>query len=155
MCAAFLRGIMTDQDAVLAAFEASHPEGFTIVAGRPGARYLMNIEKKLLTFMVDGEPESRDFTDAFAQAFSCGRLDTGCAVLIDLVRFTGAVDWGAVKALHDTVNRQAWGIKKVAYLVRDMQFAPLAKIAGAIFAEMEHVVFDDKNKALAWLSAPG
>jgi hypothetical protein len=144
---------MADRDDVLTAFKAAHPDGHIIVTGRPGARYLMSIEATLTTFMADGEPDTPDFMNVFAQALRTGRFVGIVTVLVDLIRFTGAVDWGAVKALHDRIDWKAVGILKIAYLVRDMHFAPFAKIAGAIISEGEHVVFDDKRLALAWLAA--
>lgn len=154
-CIAYLRGVMTGQDTILAAFAAAHPDGHMVVTGRPGARYLMGFQGSLTTFLIDGEPDTKDFTELFDRVFA-DRLFAGVStVLIDLIAFTGAVDWGAVKALHDRTACHALRLKKIAYLVRDVQFAPLAKIAGAIFAETEHVAFIDRQEALAWLSAPG
>jgi|GEM_PF-5899426 hypothetical protein len=144
---------MALSDEFLDSFTAAHSDSCVIVKGRPGARYLMSIARAMTILVIDGEPEAADFTAVFAEARRTKPFVDRVAILIDLNGFTGTVDWSAVKALHDAVDWRDVSRLKIAYWVRDMQYAPLAKIAGAIFPEAEHVVFEDKRLALAWLSS--
>lgn len=144
---------MTDQDELYAAFAAAHPNGQIFAFGRMGARYLISIEPGRTIFMVDGEPETRDFMAVFQMAIDADLFKGQVAVLVDLIRFTGGVDWAAVKAVHEMIDWRQVRRLRIAYLVRDAHFAPLAKIAGVIFPESRHQVFEDEGAALAWLAA--
>jgi hypothetical protein len=140
-------------DDITVAFTNAHERGRIFVHGNPGARYLVSLEPGWMHFLVDGEPSTRDFNDSFAEVIGSGLLTGKYGVLIDLVRFTGEVDWGAVNDLHNAIDWSKIDNLHVAYLVRDLQFAPLAKIASAIFLEARHKVFTLEAEALNWLRA--
>ena len=73
--------------------------------------------------------------------------------LADVTRFTGSVDWEAIHAVADMAD---WGDtegSRVAYLVRNDQFAPLIKVLQVLFAKTRHQSFTDLAEAIAWLEA--
>ncbi len=140
-------------DEIRAAFTAAHAGGRLISYGRPGARFLLSIEPGWIFLLADGEPESKDFTAAFADAKASGLIRGDLSVLVDLSIFYGAVNWSTVNELHDAIDWSVLGKVNVAYVVLEKGFALLAKISSVIFRAATHRVFDSEKNAVAWLKS--
>jgi len=141
----------TPQDEIYEALVRTDGEGLVIAHGVPGARFLFKIVPKRLYILADGEPRGEHLLDCFREAMATGLL-ARVAVLVDLRRFTGSVDWDAVRKLREMAppfdNNEAY----VAYVVRDDLFGKLIKIAAAMFPNLGHKVFYDPAEAAIWLN---
>lgn len=90
-------------------------------------------EDNMLWILVEKEAEADELVSCFKEALQAGWMKLSMSTLVDLTRFTGAVDWGAVR----TIGKMArWRtdkseVSRVAYLVRDGQFHALVKIVSA------------------------
>jgi hypothetical protein len=140
------------QDEVYAAFVEAGGEGIVVARGYPGARLMMKLTPNRLYILADGEPPGKILTDTFAEAVATGALKSR-STLIDLTRFTGAVDWEAVMILRDMTPRGKESASNAAYVVRNRLFVKLIKIATAIFPKVHHKAFDSRAEAVAWLDA--
>jgi hypothetical protein len=140
------------QDDVFVAFAEAGGEGIVVARGYPGARFMMKLTPNRLYIMADGEPPGKILIDTFAEAVATGALMSR-STLIDLTRFTGSVDWEAVRIVRDMTPRGIESASKVAYVVRNRLFIKLIKIATAIFPKMHHKAFDSRAEAVAWLDA--
>ena len=112
--------------------------------------------KDILWVLVVKEATGEDFLACFRQALDAGVVELSIPTLVDLTRFTGAVDWAAIRAVRDMA---AWGRgakrkSRVAYVVRDDQSAALVKIVAALFPRSRHRPFYNLEHALFWLSSP-
>ena len=140
------------QDEAYAAFVEAGGEGIVVARGYPGARFMMKLTPHRLYVLADGEPPGKILIDTFADAIATGALKSR-STLIDLTRFTGSVDWEAVRVLRDMTPRGKESASNVAYVVRNRLFIKLIKIATAIFPKMRHKAFDSHAEAVAWLDA--
>ncbi len=123
----------------------------------PFGGVFLKIRGHILWVVVDGEASGEDLTNCFTKALDAGWLMLSMPALIDVTRFTGAVDWAAIRAVSEMA---AWGRSRshelrVAYLVRDDGFGALVKIVSALFPWSEHRAFVDLPDALGWLHAAG
>ncbi len=108
----------------------------------------------LLWILIENEATGEDLVRCFADGLSAGVVEPSIPTLVDLTRFTGAVDWTAIRAVRDLA---AWGrgVKRnsrIAYVVRDGQFAALVKIVAALFPRSVHRAFYKLDDAVSWLS---
>lgn len=140
----------TPRDEIYETFARAGGKGIVIAHGVPGARFLFKILPLRLYILAEGEPQGEHLLDCFREAVATGRL-VRVATLVDLRRFTGSVDWDAVRQLREMAppfeNNKAY----VAYVVRDDLFGKLIKIAAAMFPNLGHKVFYDPAEAAAWL----
>lgn len=73
------------------------------------------------------------------------------SALIDLSRFTGAIDWEEIKQIGGIMPKGDCTTNKNAYVVRDEYLAMVAKITGALFPHTECASFRCDAEARTWL----
>ncbi len=108
----------------------------------------------MLWILIEKEASAKELVACFKQALDAGWMKLSMPTLVDLTRFTGAVDWSAIRAISKMAR---WGsdrreVSRVAYLVRDGQFNALVKIVSALFPLSSHRPFASPEHALTWLS---
>jgi hypothetical protein len=108
---------------------------------------------EILWVLVENEATGDNLVICFTRGLGRGVVDLASPALVDLTRFTGAVDWAAIRAVKDMAvwGRGARRKTRVAYLVRDGQFAALVKIIAALFPRSSHRAFYRLDEAVAWL----
>jgi hypothetical protein len=121
------------------------PEGGVFVRRRDG----------VLWVMVEGEASGDNLVSAFRQAIDQGVIDLWMPSFVDLTRFTGAVDWAAVRTVRDMA---AWGRghkpkSRVAYVLRDRRVVALVKIVAVLFPRSNHRAFYDFAEAARWITS--
>ena len=94
--------------------------------------------------------------EAAAQAIKASVIAPRIPVLIDMTKFAGIVDWGAIHTVRGMAGWAPGGeaAARVAVLVRDETFGSLVTLAGALFPRAARQLFIDHEAALAWLSTP-
>lgn len=137
-------------------FEQPNDNSVIISRGPNDGRIALKAAGERLHVIVLGEPEGECLTGCFREGLDRGVLRPNMRALVDLTRFTGAVDWSAIY----TVRVMApWGNDKdasrIAYVVRNNMFGALIKIAGVLFSNSRHRTFDDFDAAVAWLESDG
>ncbi len=128
-----------------------------VCSHHPQGGVFIKIKNNILWVLIEKEASGDDLISCFTRAMQAGWLALSMRTLVDLTNFTGAVDWGAVRAVSEM---GAWGtgrtsLSRVAYLVRDGQFAALVKIVSILFPLSSHRPFYDPTDALGWLSLQG
>jgi hypothetical protein len=121
------------------------PEGGVFLRRREG----------VLWVIVEGEATGDNLVSAFRQALEQGVVDLWTPSLVDLTRFTGAVDWAAVRTVREMA---AWGRgnkpkSRVAYVLRDQRVVALVKIVAVLFPRSNHRAFYDFAEAARWITA--
>lgn len=125
-----------------------------ISASRPQGGVFLKCKDNILWILIEKEASAEDLIACIKEALQAGWLKLSMPTLVDLTKFTGAVDWDAVR----TISKMArWGtdrngISRTAYLVRDGQFNPLVKIVSVLFPLSTHRPFSNLEHALTWLS---
>ncbi len=108
----------------------------------------LKITPQHLLILVEGEPDGKELTACFRDAMA-GKAKIEMPTLVDLTRFRGQVDWGAIRAVRDMAP---WGKSLVAYVINpDSMFDMVLKILGVIFGNAQHRRFGNHAEALAWL----
>ncbi len=107
----------------------------------------------VLWVIVEGEASGENLVSAFRQALDQGVVDLWMPSLVDLTRFTGAVDWAAVRTVREMA---AWGRgnkpkSRVAYVLRDQRVVVLVKIIAVLFPRSMHRAFYDVAEAARWI----
>jgi hypothetical protein len=126
---------------------------FIAARSAQGAVFLRR-KDKILWILVEREARAEEILSCLKEALQCDWMKLSMPTLVDLTRFTGAVDWSAIR----TVSQMArWGtdsneVARVAYLVRDGQFNAIVKIVAALFPLSAHRPFSNPEHALAWLA---
>ena len=115
----------------------------------------MRRKDKMLWILVEKEASAADLMTCLKRALQAGWMKLSMPTLVDLTRFTGAVDWATIREISKMAR---WGsdaseVSRVAYLVRDGQFNVLVKIVSALFPLSSHRPFSSPAHALTWLSA--
>lgn len=136
--------------------EAFFRDNDFIASSSPQGGIFLRRKDNLLWILVEKEAASEELVAGFKQALQVGLVKRSMPTLVDLTRFTGAVNWGAIRAVSKMAR---WGtdpneVARVAYLVRDGQFNALVKIVSALFPLVSHRPFSNREHALTWLSAP-
>lgn len=121
------------------------PEGGVFLRPREG----------VLWVIVEGEATGDNLAAAFRRALDHGVVDLWMPSLVDLTRFTGAVDWAAVRSVREMA---AWGKgnkpkSRVAYVLRDQRFVALVKIIAVLFPRSHHRAFYDFAEAARWITS--
>jgi hypothetical protein len=119
-----------------------------------GGGVFLRRKDNMLWILVEKEASASALVSCFKEALEAGWMKLSMPTLVDLTRFTGAVDWGAIRAISKMAR---WGtdkseVSRVAYLVRDGQFNALVKIVSALFPLSSHRPFSNPEHALTWLS---
>jgi hypothetical protein len=142
---------LPDSDAVPAAFRRAHPKAHLFVRGTPGASIWLAVEPRRLHVVFDGEPDGACLTGVFAEARDAGLLTNDMWALVDITRFTGAIDWKAISALGEIMPKGGDTINRNAYIVRDGITAAMTKISAALFTRTQHQPFSNEAEAREWL----
>ena len=129
-------------------------DDFLSSGGAEGGVFLRR-KDSVLWILVEKEASAADLMTCLKQALQAGWMKLSMPTLVDLTRFTGAVDWGTIRMISKMAR---WGsdaseVSRVAYLVRDGQFNALVKIVSALFPLSSHRPFSNPEHALTWLSA--
>lgn len=142
---------MPDSYDVAAAFRRAHPKAHLFVRGRPNARVYLAVEPRRLHVVFDGEPDGACLIGVFTEAREAGLFTNDMWALVDISRFTGAIDWKAIAAIGDIMPKGGEGTNRNAYIVRDSITAAMTKISAALFVHTEHKAFRDEAEAREWL----
>ena len=124
-----------------------------IWSGTRADHVALKVAHGILWVSLEGEPRGEDLRFCFERALATGTITTSMRTLVDLLRFTGAVDWPSIHAIKDMA---AWGMdgqSRVAYLTRDTMFAVLLRALVDFFPRTRHRFFQDRDQALVWLRA--
>lgn len=126
-----------------------------ISSNSPQGGVFLKHKDDILWILIEKEACADNLVSCFRQALHVGWLKRSLPTLIDLTRFTGAVDWRAIRAISRLVGRQADRDQRsrVAYLLRGGQGNALVKIASAMFPLSTHRTFSKAEPALIWLKA--
>jgi hypothetical protein len=108
-------------------------------------------------FVTVGEEfEGRTAIELAKRAVASGYAMVHHGVLIDVTRFVGTIDWGAVHALREMNLWDPGGdAARVAFLVRSNAFESLVTLAAALFPRAALRLCTEGEPALAWLQEPG
>jgi hypothetical protein len=131
-------------------------KGDIIVQGSNEGSVSLDFIDGILWVLVEGEPSGDDLQSCIKQALDAGVLGLNMNTIVDVTRFTGTVDWQAVRAIKDLAPWGTGGIEqpRIAYIARDDVFGMLIRIICALFPRCHHRLFLDKTVALEWLEAP-
>lgn len=77
--------------------------------------------------------------------------DDRVSALVDMLMFSGTVDWSAMVRISDIMPRGNCRTNRNAYIVRDAITASLTKVNAVHFPDTTHRAFHDEAKALHWL----
>jgi len=107
----------------------------------------------ILRISLEDEPAGDCLVAVFRQGIAAGWIKPSMLTLVDLTRFTGSVDWAAVRAVR---TMAPWGsgpagASRVVYVVRSSLFMTLIEVAIALFAKTQHRIFTNQAEALDWL----
>jgi hypothetical protein len=125
-------------------------------SGGPKGRFSLCLRQGLLWITAEGEPVGQDLVLCFRRAHNAGWLEPNMLTVVDLIRFTGVVDWPAIHAIKRMLP---WGTgpgpaPRTAYLVRDNLAGMIVKVISYLFPRSRHRLFLQETEALAWLRAP-
>jgi hypothetical protein len=139
---------------VKAAFVESHKGGRHFFRGRKAGQFLLSVEPKWIFLRMHGEPNGEDLVSIFSEASNEGLLRGTFFMLIDMTTFIGGVDWREVTMMRNLIDWRELTLNNVAYVVRDMEFAMIVKVASVIFPGSHHKAFLDQAEAMDWLCSP-
>ena len=110
----------------------------------------------IVVVTVDEDVRGPTVIEAAAQAIKTRVLAPGIPILIDMTKFAGIIDWGAIHTVRGMAGWAPGGetAARVAILVRDETFGSLVTLAGALFPRAALQLFIDREAALSWLAAP-
>jgi hypothetical protein len=137
------------QDTPVASITGSASGAQRVTCGT--GRDVLSIERTdgVLVIVTGDEVSGPVFVSAAKLAAEAGMIKDGEPMLVDLARFTGAVDWGAI---HKLRGMDIWGgaARRVALFVRDSAFASLETLIGTLFPRSSLRLFTDRIAALGW-----
>lgn len=118
-------------------------------AGRISARLVDGI----LWISIEDEPAGDCLVAVFRRGIAAGWITPSMPALVDLARFTGAVDWAAIRTVRTMApwGTGSSGASRVAYIVRSNLFGTLIEVASALFVTAKHRAFTNQAEALDWL----
>ncbi len=120
----------------------------------------LRVEDGILHAEAVGSATGAEARRALAEGLQQGWLRLSMPTLVDMTRFTGSIDWGAMR---DIAAMAPWGQpgdapasppSRVAYVTRDSLFSLILKLMAAIFPHARHRAFPDRDGALRWLRQP-
>ncbi|HXJ03297.1 MAG TPA: hypothetical protein VNH44_18910 [Micropepsaceae bacterium] len=134
-------------------FQQSNENTIFITRGPPSAQIRLKVSLDRLYFVAEGEPSGLSLVDCIREGMVKGVLHDSMRTLVDMTRFTGAVDWAALHTIRDMAKWGSEGDSRVAYVVRNNVFDALIKIVQILFADTRHRTFDNFPDAIAWLES--
>jgi hypothetical protein len=134
-------------------FHQSNENTIFITRGPASAQIRLKASGERLYVVAEGEPSGKSLVDTFREGIDKGAVHESMRTLVDMTRFTGAVEWSA---LHTIRDMGAWGSEgdaRVAYVVRNNVFDAVIKIVQILFPDARHRTFDNFTDAIAWLES--
>ena len=145
----------------IALYEQNFPRGMvTAEPNRPFAsegnsagRISAELVDGILVIRAEDDPPGESLLALFGRGVKKGWITPDMPALVDLTRFTGSVDWAAVRAVREMApwGDGAPGRSRVAYLIPDSEFNLLIRIAAALFTRTRHRAFLECAAAMEWL----
>ena len=126
-----------------------------IIEGSGADRISIRLVDGILRISVEHEPPGECILVAVSKGIAAGWIRPNMLALVDLTRFTGSVDWAAMRAVKDLAPWGAGptGRSRVAYLVRNDVFRFLIRATAALFMRTQHRTFRTEADALVWLNS--
>ena len=135
-----------------------------IFYGNASGRITLRIERDVLWLTLEEDPRGADIVQSFRDAISDGLLKAGLPTVIDMPGFNGNIDWQAIRLVREMVAEALPppagetsrlpappALCRVAYVTRDMLFAPVLRILRDLFPQCRHRQFRDPETALLWV----
>lgn len=142
----------TEHDELLTAYIRAHRPARIFVQGYKAAYALVAVWEHRLYLVFEGEVAGHHILGVLQEAVKAGLLpDDNFSVLVNMMTFTGALDWAQMAKISDVMPTGTCTTNKNAYVVRDVITASLTKINATRFPRTQHHAFHDETKALAWL----
>lgn len=142
----------TEHDALLTAYIRAHLPARIFVQGYKTAYCLIAAWPHQLYMIFEGEVAGHHILGTLQEVVAAGLLpDDTFSVLVNMMTFTGALDWTEMAKISEVMPKGASTTNKNAYVVRDVITASLTKINATRFPRTQHHAFHDEDKALAWL----
>jgi len=113
----------------------------------------LKVAQGILWVILEGEPRGDDLRLCFERALATGTITTSMRTFVDMLRFTGSVDWPSIHAIKDMAVWGADGQARTAYLTRDTMAVMLLRALVDFFPLTRHRFFADREQALLWLRA--
>ncbi|HEX3485858.1 MAG TPA: STAS/SEC14 domain-containing protein [Micropepsaceae bacterium] len=134
-------------------FQQSNENTIFISSGPASAQIRLKASFDRLYVIADGEPSGQSLVECFRKGVEKGAVHASMRTLVDLTRFTGAVDWRALHTIRDMGLGSAEGQSRVAYVVRNNVFDAIIKVVQILFVNARHRTFENPADAIAWLEA--
>jgi hypothetical protein len=107
-----------------------------------------------LEIALVGAPDGDHIYRGMRQGYASGWITAAMPTLVDVLAFSGRIDWAAIKAVAQMTE---WGRgqspSRVAYLTRDPLFTLVVKVVAVLFPNSLHRVFGNRHAAMVWLQA--
>ncbi|HEX6960040.1 MAG TPA: hypothetical protein VF194_18815 [Ferrovibrio sp.] len=131
-----------------------HKKTTQIHCGRSNDYVHAEIKNGILFIEVVGAPTGPQIEAVIESSLAGGWIGLAQPCLVDVSRFSGIVDWTAIRAV---ANMAKWGpppgeTGRIAYVVGNPAIALLVKGAAGFFPRFRHRVFHDRDSALHWLA---
>lgn len=125
-----------------------------LVRGDSSNTVSIAVRSDRMLVVLEGEPDVRTIVECLQSGLDQGWLRLSMRTLVDLRRFFGVVDWGALKGLEDLAAWASDGREsRAAYLVRNDAFHFIIRAIAGLFLHTRHKVFTSREAAVAWLNA--
>ncbi|MDY0883522.1 hypothetical protein ACFPL7_11230 [Dongia soli] len=127
--------------------------------GTSTGRITLRSDRGVLWIKLEREPQSADIVNCLRDAFAAGLVPTASPTVVDLLDFSGTIDWPAVRIIRGMlpadrgteIGREvAPPSQRIAYVTRDPLFDTVLKIIGDLFGFARHRYFRDPERALLW-----
>lgn len=101
-----------------------------------------------------GAPDGGHIYQGMKQGYAGGWITAAMPTLVDVLAFSGRIDWAALKAVAQMAE---WGRgerpSRIAYLTRDPLFTLVVKVVAVLFPYSSHRIFGNRHAAMSWLQA--
>jgi hypothetical protein len=132
-------------------FEHASEDSTIIEKGGNTGRIRLKAAGDRLHVVIEQEPAGECLIACFREGLERKILRPNMRALADVTKFTGSVDWDAIHAIDAMADWGEGGDSRVAYVVRNDQFAPLIRVLQVLFAKTRHRSFGTFAEAIAWL----
>ena len=134
---------------------AAPPSVESIERGTTENGVILFVDRGVLHVRAVGAPPPNALVDCFREALETGALRERLPVLVDIVKFSGKIDWSEIRRIGElTPWSRDHGGSCVAYLSDSPWFNTVLKVSATLYPRTAHRHFDDAAKALEWLRAP-
>ncbi|TXH37002.1 MAG: hypothetical protein E6Q98_08845 [Rhodospirillaceae bacterium] len=127
--------------------------------GTSMGRITLRSDRGVLWIKLEREPQPADIVNCLRDAFTAGLVPTAAPTVVDLLDFSGTIDWPAVRTIRSMLpaetegengERAASPSQRIGYVTRDPLFDTVLKIIGDLFGFARHRYFRDPERALLW-----